>query len=81
MSVTNDGGPIAAGMETPAGPMFARGGLTIRDWFAGMALQGSVSCADAAVFTADGITFPEMAEDCYRMADAMLAVRDGKESK
>lgn len=41
MSTINDGGPIAANIDPLAdGSLVSVGGLSIRDWFAGMALQG-----------------------------------------
>ena len=72
----NDGGPIAPDMvllqksgddyvlETR---MTAVGGLTIRDWFAGMAMQGLLykTLAPASF----------IAKDAYMLADAMLAAR------
>lgn len=39
--------------------------LTLRDWFAGMAMQGFVACPST-----------EVAEWSYKMADAMLKERD-----
>jgi len=49
--------------------------MSLRDWFAGMALQGEVSSPKSTLFEADCITFQELAEDCYRIADSMLAAR------
>jgi hypothetical protein len=46
------------------------GGLTIRDWFAGMALQGMTANALWDTESRDGI-----ARLAYLSADAMLAVR------
>jgi len=42
-------------------------GLTIRDWFAGMALQGLAADNPSACETIAG--------DCYDFADAMLVAR------
>jgi len=62
--------PVIADPETGQilGPMHP--GMTLRDWFAGMALAGN--CND--------ISFDRMA-DCagefYKIADAMLAAREG----
>lgn len=43
-------------------------GATIRDWFAGMALQGLLASEDKSGDT-------ELASDSYRLADAMRAER------
>lgn len=62
-------------------------GMTLRDWFAGMALTGelaSISTDESAEATAkaairNGLTACEqVAFNCYEMADAMIATR-GKE--
>lgn len=47
------------------------GGLSIRDWFAGMALQGVLSNSDAFVRMND----QQVAACAYSAADAMLAAR------
>lgn len=44
----------------------AQPGMSLRDWFAGKAL---------ASLAPHSITAVETAEDCYRLADAMLAER------
>lgn len=45
------------------------GGMTLRDWMAGMALQGMLS-------SETGVTMPsEYAELAYKIADAMLKAR------
>ena len=50
-----------------------RTGMTLRDWFAGMALQG--------VYTAGvgDLTEAEIAADAYRMADSMITARAASE--
>jgi hypothetical protein len=45
-------------------------GMTLRDWFAGMAMQGLLSARNPLVTNIGGI-----AEAAYEMADAMLAER------
>ena len=50
--------------------MDVEGGLTIRDWFAGMALQGMTANALWDTESRDGI-----ARLAYLCADAMLAAR------
>lgn len=78
MSEQNDGGPAFPG--TYGGqhglPVWTEG-LTKREWFAGMALQGILSnptTATSKVFkTIDGFMNSEMIADCaYEQADAMI---------
>ena len=79
----DDGGPAFPGKHqenvgipdlAPKMILIEHGGMTLRDWFAGMALQGFISsyprgdCADAHL----------IAPDCYEVADAMLAARKEK---
>lgn len=52
----------------------ADGGISLRDWFAGMAIQG-VCSEDFA-----RIPFDVFARASYRMADAMLAARNGEDA-
>ena len=79
MSKKNDGG-AAFPQETPGpyragrkerGPSTMRGGMTLRDWFAGQCLIGCVQHAYTSC-----IGDAELADDCYRMADAMIAERE-----
>jgi hypothetical protein len=68
---TNDGGPA---FPTQNGTRNDQG-MTLRDWFAGMALQGMLaSCRPGYSY--------QIAEDAtseaFRYADAMLSARDGK---
>jgi len=50
-------------------------GLTLRDWFAGMALQGALASPEEP----DGVTYHEkrdkICEICYNYADSMIAAR------
>lgn len=55
------------------GGLYCQGGLSIRDWFAGMALQAELSKIN--VYWRED----SLAEYAYEMADAMLAAREGKE--
>ena len=48
-------------------------GMTLRDWFAGMALQGFAAHPDNNDWTRE-----EVARDSYGWADAMLAERGGQ---
>lgn len=67
MHMKNDGGP--------ARPVVAHHevystGMSLRDWFAGQAMQGLIANARLGVATNAAI-----AADAYAMADAMLAQR------
>jgi len=82
VSAIKDGGSILPVMRSNCGGYGIAphsDGLTIRDWFAGMALQGEIASPTSGIFEADSITFQEVAWDCYRFADAMLAARERKE--
>jgi len=56
------------------GPAFARAsdsGMSLRDWFAGMALSGLIAqCEPPAI---DGLSHDDFAACAYEMADAMIA--------
>jgi len=48
----------------------------LRDWFAGMALQGQLSSIEtSAAMSKANVTGLEFARVCYEWADAMLAAR------
>lgn len=89
MKKPNDGGPIAPNMiqHIPLGDGFSQitrlesaGGLTIRDWFAGMALQGWLASYEgSAIHPVIYETQLDVANQAYAMADAMLAARERKE--
>lgn len=81
MNKINGGGPISASIiPGNDGALCAVGGLLIRDWFAGMALQAYLSMPQTTMRIAEGaITVMETAGSCYEWADAMLEVRDRKE--
>lgn len=51
--------------------MTTTGGMTLRDWFAGMALSGFAANPESHKWTA-----AECAADAYAYADTMLTVRD-----
>ena len=63
----NDGGPAYPITEVPNRATI-HVGLTIRDWFAGLAL----SSLSASNFD----KYADMAHDAYQIADAMLAARE-----
>lgn len=71
MSATKDGGPaFPVPVAQPYGDgWMASGGMTLRDWFAGQALE---KAARGSKFTAE-----EIATRAYYIADAMLAAREG----
>jgi len=53
-------------------------GMTLRDYFSAKALQGVLSnedCNTPDAFT-DENAFSNLAKDCYKLADAMLAERN-----
>ncbi len=55
-------------------------GMSLRDWFAGMALQGWLASYDpSSIHPASSETANSLALSSYAMADAMLAAREGKE--
>ncbi len=72
--------PIGGGPAFPVnGPNGDHPGMTIRDWFAGMALDGVVERCHNDTLN-QGQRHEEMfAEKAYRIADAMLAARERKE--
>ncbi|MBU6183521.1 MAG: hypothetical protein KGR46_12015 [Verrucomicrobia bacterium] len=57
-------------------------GMSLRDWFAGQALV-SLSRKDFHLFGAGGdeLNAEIAAQNCYEIADAMLAERNRKEAK
>lgn len=72
----DDGGPVSATLVVKNGdPITPEGGLSIRDWFAGMALQGLLAHI-VGVENANGRA-SKYAERSYQYADAMLEARKG----
>ena len=71
---TNDGGPAF-----PTGLHDIRG-ASLRDWFAGMALQGMLANTDDsdAALHRVGALMKLVAINAYEAADAMLAARSAK---
>ena len=59
------------------GGRFYRGGMTLRDYFAGQALAGILSYPDAHLVAG---TASQAAGSAYQIADAMLAARKGDNS-
>ena len=70
----NDGGPAFPnrGDNTPTNPIYD--GMSLRDWFAGQAL------ASRGMYGAN-VREKEVAEECYRIADAMIAELEKGETK
>lgn len=79
MSEKNTGGPAFPGVEyiQPGGVgvsvMTIVGGMTLRDYFAAKAMQGFASTLTGTA----PVLFDALAQDAYRMADAMLEARNG----
>ena len=74
----DDGGPVASIMTLgDKGEVVPVGGLSIRDWFAGMALQGAAMYVNEH---ADVNGRGNLVKSCYAIADAMLAARERKET-
>lgn len=82
MSRTTGGDPAFPVSYGPDGTPGYAEGMTLRDWFAGQALAGTMSNAVsipkyAADANKQGISMSDqIAEDCYMFADAMIAERD-----
>lgn len=70
MSNPGDGGPAfpRAGAEHSLGGNFEQDGMTLRDWFAGMALS--------TMRELEYNSFEKIADIAYKTADAMLAARN-----
>lgn len=67
---TNDGGPIhPIKLEDGAGGYQQLTGLSIRDWFAGQALQAIIHAPNCGPFAS-------VANESYQYADAMMAERE-----
>lgn len=77
MSAVNDGGPAFPEVNNigdRAPYLIIRGGMTLRDWFAGQALAGLM--ANPAY--AENTTNEGFSKGAYDMADAMLATRNNQ---
>jgi hypothetical protein len=92
MKTPNDGGPAFPIATHRVKPIFnSKGdkigdmtnylninhGMSLRDWFAGMALTGYVAYSHPS--STMGTFVEESAAVAYEYADAMLAAREGKE--
>lgn len=61
--------------ETRFAPEPLMQGRVLRDWFAGMALQGMIS-NQGMIDVWPGVHGPKFSEEAYQVADAMIAQRD-----
>ena len=75
----NDGGPAFPMGYHPDGNSADHFGMTLRDWFAGQALQGWLASfgPDQVHPVATDIE-NSVAKQAYQMADAMIAAREVK---
>ena len=81
----DDGGPAFPNTAKPMAGEMVEWGMSLRDWFAGMALQGGLSSTETlqqaalVALRSDGeVTLEQMlAIRSYSFADAMLAARKG----
>ena len=75
MSAINDGGPAFpfVSWQSPNGMVSTAhtNGMTLRDWFAGQAMAGTVNFPEAP-------SFVDAAKHAYNMADAMMKAREAK---
>lgn len=75
----NDGGVYPATQITPNG-----GGMSLRDWFAGKAMQGILACSAISApipngnpWEKQGVGYNDWVAGCaYSIADAMLRARE-----
>lgn len=96
MSGSRDGGPafprdmLYPKLDGSVGKGFAGwDGMSLRDWFAGQALTylGATSVAHQRQWSRDfrepweESPLPELANDAYRIADAMLAAREASDER
>ena len=77
MTTKDDGGPAFPFAATdPSNVPMQAPGMSLRDWFAGQAMQAVVTgrwAHDTAGIPSDA----EIAADAYLQADAMIAARNG----
>jgi hypothetical protein len=76
-----DGGPAFPGIETRINGLHeqyrAYYGMTLRDYFAGLAMQGAISNNDLLRrISSDEDDGERAARFCYLLADAMLKARE-----
>ena len=78
MSATFNGGPITADIQPDgSGGLLAINGLSKREWFAGMALQGAAQYVNQHdEHHAESLA--DIARESYLIADAMIAAGKGE---
>lgn len=69
----NDGGPAFPAEGGSDSGLHANPGMTVRDWFAGQAIGALIEVFDR--FAPEVATHENMAQDAYKLADAMLEAR------
>jgi hypothetical protein len=66
----NDGCPaFPFSFKNEVGQTVLQQGMSLRDWYAGMALQGLICCSQTTG------SYVEFAEESFKYADAMIAER------
>jgi hypothetical protein len=73
MEKINDGGPAFPQNDATVNRLNNIDGMSLRDYFAGQALMGSLACPNSVVNTVNGF-----ASVSYMLADAMIKAREGK---
>ena len=78
----NNGGsafPLPASTMPNGGHQWHEYGMTLRDWFAGQALQGYLAGRNNNLSeNPSNFTAQKACRDCYAYADAMIAAREVK---
>jgi len=74
----NDGGPIASTLHGSEMTVVPSGGLSLRDWFAGMALSAFANTTETDCLP-ESWNWKGLAHTAYIAADAMLAAREGRD--
>ncbi len=80
----NDGGPAFPGQKesiSVQGSFYPTEGMTLRDWFAGMALVGMSSETESWHYDRALSWEIYMARDAFAIADAMIKTRDEEYAK
>jgi len=85
MENKNDGGPAFAGWKQPEEVEGSMGypvhlternpGMSLRDWFAGMAIVGRASVMSQGVLKGKDLWVDETVENAFLLADAMIKER------
>lgn len=76
-----DGGPAFPGVSWDDGDRMEESGMTLRDYFAGQALDAIYTACDRRLVlepSAPPETVEGIARAAYRIADAMIAAREGR---